>query len=108
MRNDVECPYCGAGMEIDYSGRVGREDKIYDRECDGCGKTFAYDVTITISHTAWKAPCLNGGEHNWWCERRHPLEYSRMKCAVCGDTRELTEKEREENEIEERLKKDGE
>jgi hypothetical protein len=96
MRNDVECPYCGAGLEVDYSDGRCDEDKIYDQECHVCGKTFAYDTTITISHTAWKAPCLNGGEHDWEFEHRH---HSRMKCAVCGESRELTEKEREEYDV---------
>jgi len=95
MRNDLQCPYCGVWMDVDYS-RGQEECIIYDKDCPGCGKTFLYDITIYFSHNVWKAPCQNGGEHDWEFEHRH---HSRMKCAVCGDTRELTEKEREENDV---------
>jgi len=69
------------------------------KDCDKCEKTFLYDTAISFSHRVWKAPCQNSGEHDWEFVRRHPRERSWMKCAVCGDTRELTEKEREEYDV---------
>jgi len=36
---------------------------MYHKQCSKCSKFFTYDTIITINHTSFETPCLNGGEH---------------------------------------------
>lgn len=62
--SDVDCPYCGESVEIE-SPFGHDEGETYNTVCPHCDNGFAYDTIITISHDAWKAPCQNGGEHEF-------------------------------------------
>ena len=84
--SDVECPYCAKGLIIDYGDGYGcEESKNYEQDCYHCGKTFAYTTTIAFYHKACKAPCLNGGEHEWNEMHIYPRCWPDSKrCANCG------------------------
>jgi len=63
---DVECPYCGKWQEICHDDGYGyEEDGVFEQECSDCDKIFTYGTTICFHYEAYKAPCLNGGEHKW-------------------------------------------
>lgn len=65
LLKDVECPYCGADLEIDDNDGLGYgRDEEYEQECSSCGKTFLFVVNVTYSYEVRQAPCKNGGEHD--------------------------------------------
>lgn len=91
---DVECPYCGAGQEINHDDGYGfGEDETHEQYCSDCGKTFTYTTSISYYYEAEKAPCKNGGEHAWKPIVGCPPEMfvGRTRCSYCGD--ELTDVE---------------
>lgn len=82
---DVECPYCGADIEINHDDGYGfEEDKIHEQQCSFCKKTFAYLTSISFSYKASKADCLNGGDHRYKLTVTHPPEFAGMRCEGCG------------------------
>lgn len=83
---DVECPYCGAGQEICHDDGYGyEEDRIHEQDCGKCGKTFAFNTSISFYYEAWKADCLNGGKHNFQEVRTYPKYYKHwVRCEDCG------------------------
>ena len=88
--NDVECPYCGAEVEINHDDGYGyEEDKIHEQQCGECDKTFVYQTSIHFSHEASKADCLNGGEHKYKRTSTYPPEFARMQCEDCGHERPI-------------------
>lgn len=83
---DVECPYCGAELEIDHGdGDYGRdEERIYQQECTKCWKTFTYTTSISFYYETAKADCLNGGEHNFKPVFHSPVRWPDWKrCVDC-------------------------
>lgn len=91
---DVNCPYCGAGQEINHDDDYGFiEDEIFNQDCSKCGKTFIYRTFITLDYEANKADCLNGEPHNYKPTNTFPKEYTQMRCDMCGDERRPTEYE---------------
>lgn len=83
---DTECPYCGKDQEICTDDGYGVEEgETFSQECGDCGKTFAYTTTISISHEATQAPCLNGEPHNLLPIKGAPEEFFRGKrrCSWC-------------------------
>jgi hypothetical protein len=64
--DDIECPYCGEGMEIcNDDGHGTDESETYEEECPHCEKSFSFTAYISFSYTARKADCLNGADHDW-------------------------------------------
>ena len=92
--SDCECPYCGAGCDINHDDGYGMDENEISRdECRSCGKAFAYTITISVDHWPAKADCLNEGEHVWestWCS---PVDHTKMRCTQCGEERIPTEDE---------------
>jgi endogenous inhibitor of DNA gyrase (YacG/DUF329 family) len=89
--NDVKCPYCGADVEINHDDGYGYdEDEIHQQECPECEKVFVYTTSISISHDASKADCLNGADHKWKPTKAYPKRFIKMRCLGCGEERELT------------------
>lgn len=86
MINDVECPYCGAGQEINHDDGYGYEEgEIFNQECGSCGKTFAYTTSISFYYKASKADCLNGGEHDFKPVVHFPRYWPDWaRCSDCG------------------------
>lgn len=83
---DVDCPYCGAELEICHDDGFGySEDELHEMECPECEKYFVFETSIIFSYEARKADCLNGAPHrwvktviapNWWPDAVH--------CRDCG------------------------
>jgi hypothetical protein len=93
--HDVECPYCGKGVEINHDDGYGYdESKTHNQECSHCDKTFAYSTLISFDYDAWKADCLNGGEHKWKKTLTHPPCFARHICEDCGEERPHTDEEK--------------
>lgn len=92
--SDVECPYCGAGQEINHDDGYGyEEDKVFEQECTNCEKTFAFTTSISFYHEATKADCLNGGEHKYKPTITVPRKYTMMICTDCDHERKPTDAE---------------
>ncbi|MFZ2809426.1 MAG: hypothetical protein WAZ60_23830 [Desulfosalsimonadaceae bacterium] len=92
---DVDCPYCGAGLEINHDDGYGyEEDKVYQQECSSCLKNFIFTTEICISHEAEKADCLNGADHKYKRTITYPKWAARDRCTMCGDEIPLPEEER--------------
>lgn len=88
--NDVECPYCGAAVEINHDDGYGyEENRLHEQECPECEKRFAYTIYVSYSHTAYQADCLNGSPHKYEKTRTHPPEFATLRCADCGDEKPL-------------------
>ena len=85
MYSDVDCPYCGKGQEINHDDGYGyQEDEYYQQQCGDCEKTFSFTTSISFYYETEKAPCLNGGDHNWK-KRFTPYYPDQKQCQVCGE-----------------------
>jgi hypothetical protein len=92
--NDVDCPYCGSEQEICHDDGYGyAENRRHRQKCGSCGNTFVYETCIIIEHEAYKADCLNGGEHKLSPSHTHPIEFSMMHCGECDYIRFPTTEE---------------
>lgn len=88
---DTECPYCGSDVEINHDDGYGySEDELHQQECGNCDKTFTYWTSIYFSYSTNKADCLNGGEHNYRKTITVPVEYTKLRCEMCGDEKPLS------------------
>lgn len=97
---DLECPYCETELEVNHDDGFGyEEDCKHEMGCSNCDKSFIFTTSILYCYEAEKADCLNGANHNYELTHTHPKEFSKMRCSMCGDERELTNKERIEFEI---------
>lgn len=94
--NDLECPYCGEGLEVCHDGDGYSEDEKHQMECSCCEKQFVFETSISYYYEPEKADCLNDGKCNWKITSTFPKEFSKMRCSMCDDERELTDKERSE------------
>lgn len=97
MTNDIECPYCGKGQEINHDDGYGYEEgKAYHQHCSECDKNFVYHTSISFYYEAKKADCLNGESHIWKPTTTHPNYFTRMYCDHCEEERKPTKAERHE------------
>lgn len=100
MSEYIECPYCGDEQEINHDDGQGYDEGVlHHQECDGCGKTFAYETSISFYYEAYAAPCIDGdAEHDWKETNTFPRCFRRLRCSVCGEEKEIEgiEKERME------------
>lgn len=92
MRNDstwandaVECPYCNKEQEVNHDDGYGyAEDVRFEQECSSCDRIFVFTTSVSFSHEAWTAPCLNGEEHDLrprrWPNAHYPDE---VRCEDC-------------------------
>ena len=84
MSDDVECPYCGEGQEINHDDGYGYdEDERHEQQCSDCDKHFVFTTSISYYYEAEKADCLNGGDHVVKMSCTYPREYSTMNCENC-------------------------
>ena len=94
MHKDVECPYCGEGVNIDHDdGRGYDEGILHNQECVKCGKTFVFTTSISYYYDAEKADCLNGSDHKFTPSKTFPKRFTRMVCSDCDEERKPTEEE---------------
>jgi hypothetical protein len=90
--SDVECPYCGAGLEINHDdGRGYDESVLHQQECSECDRVFVFTASISYSYDAQKADCLNDGEHEYELTRTYPRRYAKLRCKHCDDEQQLPE-----------------
>lgn len=90
-KDDVKCPYCGADNEICHDdGQCYDEGVLHWQGCTACGKTYAYETSIDVSHEAFAAPCIDGdAEHSWEETDTIPRCFRRLRCSVCGEEKEI-------------------
>lgn len=91
---DVQCPYCGADIEINHDDGYGyEEDKYHFQECGQCEKTFRYTTSISFYYEADECPCQNGEEHDWQPIIGMPKELfgNRQRCSHCEEERKIEE-----------------
>lgn len=64
MKDTIECPYCGE--YTDEPDESYEEDENYEVNCKHCDKYFfASPYYLKCWNDAKKAPCLNGGDHDY-------------------------------------------
>jgi len=87
MGEDIECPYCGAGQDINHDDGYGyEEDCKHQQQCGVCDKNFTYTTSISFYYEAEKADCLNGSPHNYKPNKDPYGEWpDKKKCKDCGD-----------------------
>lgn len=93
MRADLLCPYCKAGLRVGSDDGFGIEEVKHQMQCDKCHKYFVFETYIIYRYEPTKAECLNGANHDWTAAWTYPKEYTKMRCAVCGERREPTKEE---------------
>lgn len=92
---DIQCPYCEKEFNICHDDGFGYEEGVkHQQECPHCGKSFVFETSISFHYEAEKADCLNGRKHDYEISATCPREFSIMRCKMCDDKRELTDKER--------------
>lgn len=97
---DINCPYCGAENEINHDDGYGYdENRRHQQECGECFKEFTYTTSVIFYYEAYKADCLNGEDHQLELSHTYPKCLSKWVCKTCEYERELTSKEREEQNI---------
>ena len=82
----AECPYCEKDTEICHDDGYGYdESRIYEQECQHCGKTFAYRTQISFDYETHKAPCMNGGQHDYEDRKRYGAgeSWTYQRCKNC-------------------------
>lgn len=93
---DTTCPYCDADILINHDDGYGyEEDCTYHQECNSCGKIFVYSTHTSFYYDVDKADCLNGAQHEYHKVPTAPEEFSKMRCSMCGDSRDMTDQERQ-------------
>lgn len=94
---DIECPYCGDEQDINHDDGYGySEGVLHNQQCSNCEKTFSFTTAISFDYEVYKAPCLNGGEHDWKPTITAPVKYTKYECSTCGEFREPTPEELEQ------------
>ena len=92
---DLECPYCEQELDICHDDGFGYEEGVkHQYECPHCGKSFVFETSISFYYEPEKADCLNYGNHDYQLTHTYPKEFSKMRCSMCGDEREMTDEER--------------
>lgn len=95
MSPDFDCPYCGEPIEVCHDDGHGMdEDETHQHTCPHCDKSFVFTTSISVTHSAFKADCLNDGNHKWAPTATFPKRHSRMACQDCTVERQATEAER--------------
>jgi len=94
--NDLECPYCGEGLEVCHDDGQGyEEDERHEMGCFKCGKEFVFTTSITFYYEPSMADCLNGAHHVLKPSKTIPEWYTKMECVDCDFKREPNIQEKE-------------
>jgi len=87
MSNDLECPYCNAGLEVCHDdGEAYEEDTAHEMECGECEKSFIFYTSISYYYSPHKADCLNDqNTHDYQKLNGAPDWYNtnRRRCSMC-------------------------
>jgi len=83
--DDVYCPYCGEGQEINHDDGYGyAEDEVYEQGCVECGMRFTFTTSISFYYEPGRAPCLNDGDHKFEPMHIYPQHWPDAKrCIYC-------------------------
>lgn len=84
---DCICPYCDKGMEN--PDDCYEPNTLYEEECPHCGLNFVFEVEYSITYNTKQASCLNGGNHDYKKTDTFPIEFTRLRCTMCGDEQPL-------------------
>jgi len=89
---DIECPECGHEFDIcNDDGHGCDPSDTYQEKCPKCNKYFVFTVDWSPTYYELKAPCLNGGKHEW--EKIHgvPEIYfeNKYRCKYCEEEIEI-------------------
>lgn len=97
---DIECPYCEHPQDINHDDGYGYTEGVkHQQECEKCGKQFVFETSISFYYEPEKADCLNDGEHDYQITKTTPNCFSKMRCVMCDEERDLTEDEKIEHKI---------
>lgn len=92
MKNDLQCPYCGADQEVNHDDGAGYdESKLHEQDCKDCGKTYK-SGRISFDYTPGKADCLNGAEHRLKSQVMASHAFANG-CKDCDYERQATDEE---------------
>lgn len=92
--SDIECPYCGTDQEVCHDDGEGYEEDVrHEMECRDCEKSFVFTTSICFYYSPAKAPCLNGGEHEYKATCTVPRRSTKMQCQYCEVNRPCTDDE---------------
>ena len=89
--NTVTCPYCKEECNINHDdGAFYEENELEEMQCSHCDKMFVVSTSISFYHEGYKAPCKNGGKHDWQQIHGIPIEILKGKerCEHCGEERD--------------------
>lgn len=94
MNDDLECPYCGKGLEVCHDDGQGYAEGVkHQMECGHCNKSFVFETSISFYYEPEKADCLNDGNHKYKPTNTYPKEFTKMECVMCGTQRNPTDDE---------------
>lgn len=92
---DLECPYCKKELDVYTDDGFSYEEDIkHEMECPYCKKRFIFTTLMSFEFVPEKADCLNDGKHDYQLTHTNPKEFSKMRCSMCDEERELTDNER--------------
>jgi hypothetical protein len=84
MSDDIDCPYCGEGNEIDHDDGYGWEEgERYEQDCSFCDKVFEYETVVTYMYYPYckgehkldeGSPSKYGNEYIYACSRCEHME----------------------------------
>lgn len=98
--SDVECPYCGKEQEICHDDGYGyEEDARHEQYCGNCRKEFVFTTSIIFYYEAYKADCLNDGNHKLNPSHTLPKWATKMVCDDCDYERPPTPEEKKTHNI---------
>ena len=87
---DIECPYCGADLEINHDDGNGyAEGELHQQQCGECDKYFVFTTSISYYYEPQKADCLNDAEHNFQLTSTYPKCCTRFQCTMCDEEKSL-------------------
>jgi hypothetical protein len=90
--DDVECPYCEKYFDVDYCER--EQGETFEHSCPHCGKMVFITLEFMPTFDIYKAPCLNGGEHDWYKTGSKLSFHGEYEECLCGETKgKISDKE---------------
>ena len=84
--SDIACPYCGQEQDItNEDANDYNENVLHEKQCITCEKEFTYSISISYDYEAFKADCLNTGNHKWKQQIGQPKAYfmGKYSCETC-------------------------
>jgi len=95
--NDIDCPFCNKGVEINHDDGAGyEEDVMHEQQCPHCEKVFGFLTSILYCYEARRTWCLNGEPHKYRSTHTIPIQRTKMECSRCWKRRKPTAEEMQE------------